>query len=147
MFYPEFEYNMLSGNFVENDFFWVTSWYRNLPLTQPSRHVPPALVQVKGNHEIPTNKDALFLGYHFRPCGKYDRLLSKVILPYEGVMNVRPCGDVGSLEIFLTEAAAKRAYVKAAADVKADIALVYDGWDAHFAAKLAEVDARISKIT
>lgn len=146
MFYLEFEQRIAAGSIMEGDFVWVTSYYRNLPLLKPCRHVPPTFVQVRGNHDIPTNKNALVSGYHFRPCGKSGRLLSKVILPYEGLMNLGVNSNAGSLEIFLTEKEAKDAYVVAAASVKADIVAVRRASEENFSAQLSEVDERLAKI-
>ena len=146
MLYPELEQKIKTGAVKVGDLMWVTGYYQNKPIANPSRHVPPTLVQVTSNTELPAIRKIPSGGYHFRPWGKSGKVLSRVILPYEGAVAILwNSGDSGSLDIFLLEKEAKAAYVAAAYAVKLDIAKVLDAAVKNCARLDAEVDERIAE--
>jgi hypothetical protein len=143
MLYPELDRRVKSGEIMVGDLVWVTSYYYNNPSTEkPTRHVPPTLVQVTSNHDLAC-RTSLSSGYHFRPCGKSGKLLSKVILPYEGSAGNERSTDRGSIHIFLIEEEARSAYVAAANVVKSQFAEVLRIAVETCAQRTAGVDERI----
>jgi len=145
MFYPEFEEKVKSGEIMIGDLMWVTGYYHNDVLQKPTRHVPPTLVQVMANNELPQNQNILLSGYHFRPCGKSGKLLDRVLYSYESSANRYNRGDRGSIHIFFTEDEAKAAYVAAALVVKAQLVKAEQLAADNFAHLHTEVDKRIAK--
>ena len=146
MFYPELKQKIDAGEVMENDLVWVMGYHRLRPLEKSTRHVPPMLVQIRSNREIPSNRNALASGYHFRPCGNHGRVLPRVILAYESADNVFSSRkDHGSLSFFFTEDEAREAYVAAAEVVKKQITEAQNRAEDEFLAMLSEVDERIAK--
>lgn len=146
MFYPEFEVKVNTGLIMVGDYVWVTGYYHDNPLQKPTRHVPPTLVEVTSNKSLPSSRRIPTSGYHFCPLGKSGKVLSKVILPYEGALGVLwNSGNYGSLNIFLTEVEARDSYVEAAEVVKVKIAEARKAMLDDCDRLAAEVDARIAK--
>jgi len=144
MFYPEFEEKIKSGEILVGDLVWVAGYQHADPLQKPERHVPPTLVQVMANADLPYNRNTSSIGYHFRACGKSGKLLARVINPYVGAVS-RYDPNEGSLYISFMEEDAKVSYVAAAKVAKGKLAKVQQEWIDKFARLNAEIDTRISK--
>ena len=143
MLYPELEQKVKAGVVMVGDLVWVTSYYHDNPSTEkPTRHVPPTLVQVMSNHYLSVKSNPAS-GYHFRPCGKSGKLLSKVIYPYDGVSANAWSTGPDSVHIFLIEEEARVDYVVAANVVKSQFAEVLRVAVETCAQRTAGVDERI----
>jgi len=146
MFYPELQQKIATGEIMENDLVWVMGYHRLRPLEKSTRHVPPTLVQIRSNREVPLNRNVLTSGYHFRPCGPSGKVLSKIILPYASGDNLYSSSkDYGSLSFFFTEDEAREAYAAAAEVVREQITEAQKRAEDEFLAMLSEVDERIAK--
>ena len=146
MLYPELEQKIKAGVVKVGDLVWVTAYYHDTPLLKPTRRVAPILTQITSNTALPAIRRIPSSSYHFRPCGKSGKLLSKVILPYEGPLAILwSSGDHGSISIFFTESEARASYVAAANVVKLQIAEALRETVDACARLTAEVDERIAE--
>lgn len=81
--------------------FWICDYRLNSKKdSKPIRNVPPKLVQVFSNDDLPKNKRVYYSPVHFREV-KNDKILSTIIAPYDNT-GYRAYTGI-SLNIFKTE--------------------------------------------
>ncbi|MFJ8531144.1 hypothetical protein [Bacillus sp. NPDC094106] len=118
MNYEEFE-KMIGSKVNEGDKIWICDYRHNNVLESPIRHIPPQEVAVIDNKKLPKNKTVYYSEYHFRPIGKKEKPISKIIGPYDNTGYRFITGT--SLNIFFTEEECRKCYREQCEKIKEQI--------------------------
>lgn len=130
MDFKEFSQNYLGKVVNIGDEVWICDYRHDDINKQPIRSVVPQKVVIEDNDNLPKNKTVYYSDVHFLPVGVNGKPKKQVIAPFD---NTGFRGYTGvSVQIFLTEAECRAAYLKQCEKIKEQIKIERDLITARF---------------